>query len=878
MKNLMALPFDESWSEIKAKLLSHRNLVLVAEPGAGKTTRFPAMLIDDGIVSASGQVAVLEPRRLAARAAATRISEERGWPMKSKVGYSVRFDHQLTDSTRLAFFTEGLFLRRLASNPRLTGIECVVLDEFHERSRFTDLAIAVLKELQMLERPDLRIVVMSATIDADRIASYLAIDSGGELLKAPIVRVPGRTFPIEIRHTNEPLTLATSRDWCDKVAGKIQSISKDPSLTDEARGDLLVFLPGVGEIRRVRESLEIDSSLRQRFQVLELHGSLSLQEQSRVLESRRPTDQPRIILSTNIAETSLTIDGVKSVVDTGLARVARADRLGFSQLHIERISMASATQRAGRAGRQAPGFCFRLWSRLDENSFSSFDEAELHRVDLADSLLELYNLGITDPRQFEWFERPESLALESALQLLKSLEAIDSSFRLTPLGKEMHRTGLPARSARMLVAARRGEIKSVPEKTAVTLAAILAGILSEKDILNDRSASHRNAGSPKSGQECDLYERALALTGHSRAMVDRVSLQTLRRVIDQAIDRQGEAIETVVADWSEPAVAELLFKGFPDRVARRRKGSSGNAFGGARMVGGKGIELHASSLVRDSEFFFALKGDGGRQAGRHDSVATLASGLSKPWILNFASDRCHDRQSLTFDEDSLTVFQVRSMTYLDLPLTDGHREKADPNDALALLKEEALKRKSLLLQKPALEIFHKRLRKIETLTTDVIDSSWISTLELMLFGKTSFQFLLSDEGAEKFTEAWERCLAEESPLISKALRDLAPSHFQAPTGNRFRIDYPDNQPPFVEVRLQELFGLKSQPIVGGQPLTFHLLGPNYRPVQVTSDLPGFWKGSYFEVRKELKSRYPKHAWPENPADATPEAKGPRRRQ
>lgn len=857
------LPFDDSWSEIKLKMAAHRNLVLVAEPGAGKTTRFPAMLIDDGIVAATSQVAVLEPRRLAARAAAVRISQERSWPMKSKVGYSVRFDHQLTDTTRLAFFTEGLFLRRLSSNPRLDGIDCVVLDEFHERSRFTDLAIAALKELQLLERPDLRIVVMSATIDAERIASYLAIENQN----APIVNVPGRTHPIEIRHTGEPLALLTSREWCEKTAGKIQSLATESLSSDRFNGHILVFLPGVGEIRRVRENLEAASVLRQNFQILELHGSLTLDAQSRVLEPAKSGELPRIILSTNIAETSLTIDGVKVVIDTGLARVARADRLGFSQLHIERISMASARQRAGRAGRQSPGLCVRLWSRLDENSFPQFDEAELHRVDLADSLLELYNMGVTDPRQFDWFERPEPVPLESALKLLQNLGAIDSSFRITPLGQEMHRTSLPARSSRMLIAARRGEVKSVPKEMAVTLASTLAGLLSEKDILLDRTSSHR-----KSGQECDLYERALALIGRSHSGVDRTALQTLRRVIDLSLDSKSLAVDTTIDQWSERAVAELLFKGFPDRMARRRK--TGQA--GARMVGGKGIELHSSSLVRESEFFFALKGDGGRSSGTHDSVATLASGLPKTWIMDLAGEQCRNRQSLVFDDETLTAFQVRQTMYLDLPLGDGHREKADPNEALELLTEEALKRKALWLKRPALEILQKRFRQIEGVAEEMANETWLQALQDGLYGKTSLQFLLTDEGSDEFAANWERRLIERNPTFSKTLRDVAPSHFQAPTGNRFRIDYPDNQPPFVEVRLQELFGLKTHPQIGGRPLTFHLLGPNYRPVQVTSDLPGFWKGSYFEVRKELKSRYPKHSWPENPAEALPEARGHRR--
>ncbi|MDX9731564.1 MAG: helicase-related protein, partial [Bdellovibrionales bacterium] len=426
------LPFDSAWPSVANALQHHSSLVLVAEPGAGKTTRLPARIIAEKI---SNRVAVLEPRRIAARAAASRIvsewSSELGWKLGGEVGYSVRFDHRMTDATRLQFFTEGLFLKRLASNPTLQGIDCVVLDEFHERSRYTDLALALLKELQFLERPDLRIIVMSATMDAQKVADFLSPDT-------PIIHVPGRTFPIDVRHSGEPLSLVADRAWIDRVVRLVRSVANG---TNPRIGDILTFLPGVGEIRRVEEALLADAGLARACRVLQLHGSLSLEEQNSVLVPSANDPRPRIILSTNIAETSLTLDGVGTVIDTGLARVSRSDRLGFSRLHLERISLASARQRAGRAGRQAPGICYRLWSKADELSFSEFDEAELSRIDLADSLLDLYALGVPDPRQFEWFESPDRSRIERSLELLRTLGAIDSNSRLTTLGRAMHQTG-----------------------------------------------------------------------------------------------------------------------------------------------------------------------------------------------------------------------------------------------------------------------------------------------------------------------------------------------------------------------------------------------------------------------------------------------------
>ncbi len=870
MKHLTPLPFDHAWSEIKMTLGQHRNLVLVAEPGAGKTTRFPAMLIEDGIVETNTQVAVLEPRRLAARAAATRIASEREWPMKSKVGYSVRFDHQMTESTRLAFFTEGLFLKRLASNPSLKGIDCVILDEFHERSRYTDLAIAALKELQYLERPDLRIVVMSATIDADKISEFLAIDGKS----APIVRVPGRTFPVAVRYSSEPLSLRTTgdggREWIERISKLVKSVALGPN---DRIGDILVFLPGVGEIRRLEEALLSDSNLNRVFQILELHGSLSLEDQSKVLTPNASDSRPRVILSTNIAETSLTLDGVGTVIDTGLQRVARADKLGFSQLHLERISLASAKQRTGRAGRQSQGLGYRAWSKIDEISFPEFDEAELNRIDLSDSLLSLYSLGVGDPRTFEWFEKPDPVRLEQALKLLVDLGAIDKEARLLPLGRKMYETGLPARAARMAIAARDGEISGFPVPLVKTYSAILSALLTEKDFVLDTRRFAEIAQ-----HQCDLSARAeLLIERNPRVMVDRIGVKTTLRVIDSYLEGPSVEIEKAIANWNEELVAALLLKGFPDRVARRRRAKSPQA----RMVGGRGVELHPSSSVREAEIFFALKGDAGVGRGSNDPMTTMASAVSKTLLEKRAPEFCSKRVGVLFDPETRTVYGERAMMYRDLPLEAGAREKPDSDEAFEILKREAMNHKDLVFNAIPTARFLARVRSLQAsnetdLSENEIMSALDRALEERLYGQTSLNVLLSDDGSEALSEAWERQLSGLDADLSRRLEARTPSHFRAPTGNRFRIEYPEGRPPFVEVRLQELFGVSEHPMVAGVPLTFHLLGPNYRPVQVTADLPGFWRGSYFDVRKELRARYPKHSWPENPLEAPPEAKGHRR--
>lgn len=845
---MISLPFDESWKEIEIALGAHRNLVLVAEPGAGKTTRLPPGLIDRGLTKM--KVAVLEPRRIAARAAALRIQEERThWKLPDDVGYSVRFDNRTIKSTRLCFFTEGLFLRMLANDPLIPEFDTVILDEFHERSRFTDLAISALKELQALERTDLRIVVMSATIDARKIARFLSVDE----IPAPIVEVPGRNFPIKVSHTNSPLKLATDHQWLEATAKEIRDIAIRKC---QRHDDILVFLPGVGEIRRLRTYFAEDRGLCDQFDFYELHGSLTLDEQSQVL-SRRTSVKRRIILATNIAETSLTLEGVGAVIDTGLERTSQSDRMGFSSLSVGRISLASATQRSGRAGRTGPGESYRLWSKLDENSFRPFVEAELRRADLTDTLLEVASIGIPSPRTFDWFDPPEIEKLNAAINTLKDLGAYDSSERLTDTGRKMIRTGLTARAARIMVEGQR--------LNSVSLAAGLAALLTEKDFLLDRDSVMRS----QMAGECDLHLRAALLEGSvSGLRVDRTALSTVKKVIASLNHGKPVRLSEV---WDEETVARLLLAAFPDRVARRRHHEGPNC----RLVGGKGIELHTSSSVKQSDLLFALRGDAMASKISGDAQITLASQLKVEWLKKFKAEEVELKTSVMFDPETRSVFGLRAVHYRDLPLESGHRDGTLSDEASALLKKEFLARSEMLFSLEPIAAFLNRLKlsKDHKASEDSLRQAWLMAVDEALFGKKSFQEFLEPEGAEKLAKVCERIFSDLEPAMAKEVARLAPDFFTAPTGNRFRIQYPPDRPPYVEIRLQELFGLKENPKIGDKPLTFHLLGPNYRPVQVTSDLISFWKGSYFEVKKELRARYPKHSWPDDPMLAVPVAKG-----
>lgn len=870
---MIHLPFDDAWPEIAAAMENHRNLVIVAEPGAGKTTRLPPGILNQKLVHQ--KVLVLEPRRIAARAAAARVAEEQNWSLPDDVGYIVRFDNRACPDTRLTYLTEGLFLRRLMQDSNLSGVEAVVLDEFHERSRYTDLAIAALKELQTLERPDIRIIVMSATLDSETVSRFLELDGK----PAPVVSVPGRTFPVEIHNILQPLRLVTDRQWIDSVRTDLESIANGKFRIGETSisprtDDILAFLPGTGEIRRLKEGLE---SRLQNFEILELHGSLSLEDQSRVL--KRAGEKRRLILATNIAETSLTLDGVGTVVDTGLERHQQTDRLGFSSLVLGRITLASAKQRSGRAGRTKPGIAIRLWSKMDELSFRPFTDAEILSLDLTDTVLELCGLGVVDPLSFGWFEAPPKEKLELAVQTLLDLGALDQDRRLTKLGRRMLSSGLPARTARLLI---EGENLKAP-----TLSATLAAILTERDFLLDRE-SHALSSS-----ECDLFIRyQLVETGAgdgASRRVDRQARQTVLRARDSYLrflnaDRAPHPQNRNDDSWSEELVERLLLAGYPDRVARRRRARAPQA----RMVGGRGVELHSSSSLETAELFFAIRGDAGVSRTSGDPLVTIASPVSVETLKTLRPSEIQKDLQTVFDEETLSVYGLRASFYRDLPLEDGTREGANPDTATDVLKSETLKRCDRLEGLEPVRTFLNRVAfaNVGSSTSGASNSGFLQSdyeealqnsfnlaLDEILFGKKSIQDLFSEEGAERLAATWERSFATLEPALGRELHRLAPSHFLAPTGNRFRIQYPSDRTPFVAVRLQELFGTKENPKIGATNLTFHLLGPNYRPVQVTSDLPGFWKGSYFEVRKELRARYPKHAWPENPLEAPAVAKG-----
>ncbi len=834
---MVPLPIDPILPEIVGKLRSFRSAVVVAEPGAGKTTRVPPAILAAGLLPQQNPILViLQPRRIAARAAAHRIAEEQGWTLGREVGYHVRFDRQLTSQTRLRVLTEGILTRQLLDDPSLDGIGCVILDEFHERSLHTDLAIALLREVQQSIRPDLLLVVMSATLAAEPLARFLG--------ECPVVRSEGRLFPVEISYRSN-----SGARLPDRVAD-----ATIEALSDSAEGHVLVFLPGAQEIRRTANLVEA-SAPQSDLEVLPLYGSLPFEEQIRAL---RPSKKRKLILATNIAETSLTIEGVTTVIDSGLARVAGYDpQRGLDRLELKRISKASAEQRAGRAGRVAPGRCIRLWTQKEQHHLEDFELPEIKRVDLSGTVLALHAWGQSDPCKFGWFQAPSEQMLDAAQQLLVMLGALDETEqrRITPLGKKL--LGLPVhpRIARLLVAA--------AEEGRGEEGALMAAMLEEKDFV---------IGALHLQHDSDLLARIELLSRRRMEReFDAIALRQIERTRDQLL-RIASRIKPL-RHTTEHAPLKWPLLAYPDRVARRRANDPLSAV----MVGGSGLRLASECTVRSGEFFVALDARLDERSAARESLVRMASRIDVEWLEELFPQSIRRDRTLVYDESRQRVIARGTVWYRDLLLREDRDAPVDPQQAGELLAQAL------------------RARAREIVESDESNAAWLARLrflsdampeqKLPVPDDSLFEELIIDACAGKRSLDEVRSLGLVSLLQSRlsyqqrrTLDEHAPESIQVPSGSRIRIDYQSGSKPVLAVRLQEVFGWIETPRIAGSrvPVLLHILGPNFRPVQITDDLQSFWKSTYAQVRKDLRVRYPKHAWPENPINAKPQAKGGRR--
>lgn len=845
------LPIDPLLPEIVAALRKERSLVLEAPPGAGKTTRVPRALLEAGIAGADREIVVLQPRRLATRLAAQRVAEELGEKVGERVGYQVRFEDLSGPRTRLRFVTEGVLGRRLLTDPVLANVGAVVLDEFHERHLAGDISLALLKRLQETRRPDLRIVAMSATLEAAPIASYL----GG----CPSLRSEGRRFDVAIEHLAQP----DDRHLDQQVLAALKRL-----VASELDGHVLVFLPGAGEIRRARETCD-DFARRHGLEVHALHGDLPAAEQDRAV---RRSNGRKLILSTNVAETSVTIEGVAAVIDSGLARVAsHSPWSGLPALKVAKVSRASAIQRAGRAGRTRAGVCLRLYTKHDFDGRPEHDAPEIRRLDLAETVLALRASGAGDPAQFPFFEAPPASALEAADALLRRLGAVDDRGEVTEVGRRLLRFPLHPRQARMIV---EGERRGVAKD-----AAILAALLGERDIRRetrtslggrDRGAKPNVVAGPSDLLEMlDRFARAeasdfspsrlngLDLDAGAVNAVARVRKQ-LQRLVDTSRPTPRDA------DALEQALGLCVLAGYPDRVARRRRPRSAELL----LFGGGSATLADTSVVQEAELMVALDAEERSAARGPGVVVRIASRIEPEWLLEIAPDALSETDVMTFNADTGRVERTRRMAYGDLILEESRSPAPPGPDTARVLAEAALA--AGIERFVDAEALEQTLAKIELLAQHYPDAGFRPPDAAFL------QQALTEmcEGARTFEDLRGANLLQSiethfTPEQAKLWRNQTPDRVALPGNRQVKVQYARGKPPWVESRLQDFFGMAQGPsVLGGRVmLVLHLLAPNQRAVQVTTDLAGFWERHYPALRKELSRRYPRHAWPEDPRTA-----------
>lgn len=807
------LPIDAVLPQLTGTLSRQNAAVLVAPPGAGKTTRVPLVLAKEAWAKAK-KIIVLEPRRLAARAAAERMAATLGEKVGETVGLRVRFGSKVSRATRIEIVTEGIFTRLILDDPELSGIGAVLFDEFHERSLDADLGLALARDAQQGLREDLKILVMSATLDGARVAKLL----GG----AGVIESEGRAFPVETHYLGRDPRAPIERQVADAA---VRALRVQP-------GSLLVFLPGAGEIRRtetfLRERIE-DKSV----DIVALYGALDAGVQDRAIAPAR-TGTRKIVLATSIAETSLTIEGVRIVVDCGLARVPRYEPdVGLTRLETVRVSRASADQRRGRAGRTEPGFCFRLWDEPETASLEPFARPEILAADLSSFALDLAQWGVSDPAKLSFLDPPPQGAFSEAKSLLRSLSALDADGRITEEGQKLRALPLQPRLARMIVDAGR--------EGAGSIAADMAAILSERGL---------------GGNDVDLTHR---LDQFRRERSGRA--EDARRMAKRWAEEAGGKKDNADA----PSVGAILALAYPDRVARNRGGGTG----GFLLANGRGAQADPATALAREPFIVVAELTGTAAQSR----ILLAAPIAAAEIEQRFAGQIESRDEVTFDPASASL-RARKARRLGAIALSEQIAAVKPDEATARILSEGVVKLGLhrLPWTKALSQWRERemfLRNAEgDEWPDLSDAALAARADEWLTplcdGKTALSAIAADDLRNAVTGLlpWN---------LRRRLDEEAPTHFEAPTGTQAAIDYGAEAGPTISIRVQELFGLSRHPsIAGGRvPLVIELLSPAHRPVQVTRDLPGFWRGSWQAVKSEMKGRYPRHPWPDDPASAMP---------
>ncbi|HVS76647.1 MAG TPA: ATP-dependent helicase HrpB, partial [Steroidobacteraceae bacterium] len=847
------LPIDAALPELRQALRQHSSAVLTAPPGAGKSTVVPLVLLEEEW-AAGKRILMLEPRRLAARAVALRMAQTLGEAVGRTVGYRMRLDTKVSRETRIEVVTEGVLTRMLQTDPALEGVAAVVFDEYHERSLQADLGLALTLDARESLSPDLKILIMSATLEGAAVSRLLG--------DAPVVASHGRAFPVETRYAGKGSPLLPDEGRARRAQDSPETLTARivRRALEEERGDVLVFLPGAREIHRVRTLLEAslpepDGAVR--LQIMPLYGELASEEQEAALSPGRPGSR-RVVLATNIAETSLTIPGVRVVVDAGLVRRLRFDAAtGMSRLETERISRASAEQRQGRAGRVEAGVCYRAWSEDAQRSLAPFSPAEIIDADLTPLALELAGWGVRDAATLKWLDPPPAATLASARDLLERLGALDRAGRITAHGREMSRLGVHPRLAHMLLRAR--------ESGSLPLAADLAALLSERDLLRGTAA----------GRDADIRGRIEAVRGEAAAAaIDRAALQRVRRAARDLLRQLGAAADYGPRGPEGGSVGGLLALAFPDRIGRRRPGGEGRF----TLSNGRGAHFAEPQGLARQELIVAVDLDDRER----DARIRLAAPVGRQELEELMPSRLERADSVEWSEREAAVLARRVLRLDGLVLEESPLPEVPREEARAAMLEgiRRLGIQSLPWTRETRDLqariaFVRHLDDAHWSGPDLSDAQLAARmgewLAPWLDGVTRREHLARVPLLDALLSllSWDE---------RRELDALAPSQLAVPSGSRVRIDYLDESAPAVSVRLQEVFGLAATPRIGGGrvPITFKLLSPAQRPVQVTRDLASFWRGAYAEVRKDLRGRYPKHYWPENPLEAQA-VRGVRRR-
>ena len=808
------LPIDAVLDQLSRTLADNNAAVLVAPPGAGKTTRVPLALLDAPWLGAK-KIIMLEPRRIAARASAERMAKTLGERAGETVGYRVRFGSKISRATKIEVVTEGIFSRQILDDPELSGVAAVLFDEFHERSLDADMGLALARDAQVGLREDLRILVMSATLDGARVAKLLG--------DAPVIASEGRAFPVQTRYLGRKADAPLERQMADAIA---MALRADP-------GSVLAFLPGAAEIRRTQNFLGErihDASI----EIVPLFGALDAAVQDRAI-APAPKGQRKVVLATSIAETSLTIEGVRIVVDSGVARVPRYEPdIGLTRLETVRASRAAVDQRRGRAGRTEPGVCYRLWDEPQTASLAAYTQPEILSADLSSLVLDLAQWGVSDPATLAFLDPPPAPALKEARSLLGELGALDSDGRITAEGKSLRELALPPRLARMIVDSHR--------LGAGEEAADIAAVLTERGL---------------GGDSVDLDARL------DQFRRDRSQRSSSARSLAQRWASQVAATEGAPVEDTSPSTGVMLALAFPDRVARNR----GN--GSFVLANGRGAAVDQTSALARAPYIAVAELTGTAANGR---ILLAAPILQSDIELRFA-DQIESADEISFDRGAMALRARRKKTLHAITLSETPMALKPSADTARVLADGlvAAGLDRLPWSKSAKQWRDRVmfLRKAEgeswpDLSDDALAEQREAWLVPALYDKTA----LKDVSAGDLSDALMSLLPWE---LRARLEREAPTHFEAPTGTMLAIDYEAEQGPTIAVRLQELFGLNTHPSIakGAVPLVLELLSPAHRPVQVTRDLPGFWRGSYAAVRSDLRGRYPRHPWPEDPASAAP---------